>query len=85
MIKQGLVTLECSVDKPGRPDNLTYIWFRGPHQVHNSSNSSWSMKASLETRNNFTCIVANEGGLSVPDTVSIEVLGKILGNVNYSN
>lgn len=69
--------MECSIDHPGRPDNVTYLWYRGYRLVRETTTSNWTINSvSLETRNNFTCRAANEGGLSEDSTVTIDVLGK---------
>lgn len=78
VIKGGKVTLECTVDNPGIPDKLTYVWRRGPHVMADATNSVYNISsATLETRSNFTCTVKNEGGESVPATVFINVNGEM--------
>lgn len=69
--------MECSVDDPGRPDNITYLWYRGSHRVREVNSSNWTINyVTLEARSNFTCVAVNEGGRSKPSTVSIDVVGE---------
>ncbi|KAJ3660556.1 hypothetical protein Zmor_004998 [Zophobas morio] len=75
VIKKGQVILTCSVDEPGFPTDLTYLWFRNGHMVHNITVPNWTIpQASLETRSNFSCIALNKGGQSRPafDFVNVE-------------
>lgn len=77
LIKKMSVTLDCSVDHPGRPDNVKYVWFRGVHQVQDITVSNWTIiPVTLETKSNFTCYAENEGGKSDPATVFIDVSGE---------
>ncbi|XP_063911133.1 carcinoembryonic antigen-related cell adhesion molecule 1-like [Zophobas morio] len=66
VLKKSNATLECSVDDPGFPKNLTFLWFRNKNSVHNSSRSTWNISSvSLNDRNStFSCLVKNEAGLS---------------------
>ncbi|KAK4872366.1 hypothetical protein RN001_014395, partial [Aquatica leii] len=74
VVKRGQVELQCSVEKEGRPKNLTYIWYRGIHKMSGESSSKLTINpVKLDTRNNFTCIASNEGGMSEPATVFINV------------
>ncbi|KAF5279443.1 hypothetical protein FQA39_LY05553 [Lamprigera yunnana] len=74
VIKRGQVELQCSVEREGRPKNLTYIWYRGIHKMSGESSSKLTINpVKLDTRNNFTCIASNEGGISEPATVFINV------------
>ncbi|KAJ8922096.1 hypothetical protein NQ315_004028 [Exocentrus adspersus] len=74
IVKGASVTLECTVDNPGRPDNLTYIWYRGLHQMAEITTSNFTISpVGLETRTNFTCTAENEGGKSQQATVFINV------------
>ncbi|XP_044272601.1 uncharacterized protein LOC123016327 [Tribolium madens] len=75
VMKSGQVTLTCSVEDTGFPTNVTYLWFRNGHMIHNITVSNWTIPhASLETRSNFTCIALNKGGQSKPayDFVNVE-------------
>ncbi|VEN48717.1 unnamed protein product, partial [Callosobruchus maculatus] len=74
VVKGGSVTLECEVEHPGRPDNVTYLWFRGNHQMADITTAKFTVSpVRLETRSNFTCIAANEGGKSNPASVYVDV------------
>ncbi|CAH0547572.1 unnamed protein product, partial [Brassicogethes aeneus] len=74
VIKGASVTLICSVDHEGRPNNITYIWHRGSHQMSEITSSNFTIpQVGLETKNNFTCIAQNEGGQSEPSTREINV------------
>lgn len=69
-----MVTLECTVDHPGRPDNVSYIWYRGSHQVPDITTWNWTINpVTLETKSTFTCIAVNEGGQSSPASAKIDV------------
>ncbi|GLV32173.1 neuromusculin [Carabus blaptoides fortunei] len=75
VIKKSSVTLYCSVDDPGKPENTQYMWLRGNHVVRNATNAKWTIpQVTFEADSNFTCIAYNEGGQSPPGTVNIEVL-----------
>lgn len=77
VIKRASVTLDCTVDNPGRPENISYVWYRGSYQVSDHTTSRWTITpVTLETKSNFTCIAVNEGGQSQPATVYIDVYGK---------
>lgn len=79
VIKAGQVELHCSVDNPGKPENLTYEWRRGIHKLSGESGPTLVIKpVKLDTRNNFTCMAMNEGGNSDPATVFINVSGNSL-------
>lgn len=74
VIKTASVTLECSVDHPGRPENITYLWYRGTYQVPDVTTANWTISPVLfETKSNFTCIASNEGGRSEPASKFINV------------
>ncbi|KAJ8948369.1 hypothetical protein NQ318_019354 [Aromia moschata] len=74
VVKGGSVTLVCTVDSPGRPDNVTYVWSRGAHLMSDVKSSTFVISpVRLETRSNFTCAPVNEGGKGVPATVVIDV------------
>ncbi|KAJ8954752.1 hypothetical protein NQ314_007022, partial [Rhamnusium bicolor] len=74
VVKGASVTLDCTVDSEGRPDNVTYIWYRGSHQMAEITSSKFTIPSvRLETRSNFTCIAENDGGQSDPATVFINV------------
>ncbi|XP_076265080.1 neuromusculin isoform X2 [Rhynchophorus ferrugineus] len=74
VVKGAEVNLECKVESTGRPDNVTYIWYRGSHQMTEITTSKHKIvPVGLETRSNFTCIAMNEGGQSEPATVFINV------------
>lgn len=78
VVKSAAVTLECSVDHPGRPDKVSYIWFKGSHQILDINTPVWTINpVNLQTKSNFTCIAENEGGKSDPATVFINVAGKL--------
>lgn len=86
VVKEKSVTLECIVQTPGNPDNLTYIWIRGVHVIPEVTVSNFTISpVRLETRSNFTCIAVNEGGRSEPATVFINVNGKYIANSFVSN
>src|SRR5699024_3971609 len=75
VMKRGQVTLTCSVEDTGFPTDVTYLWFRNGHMVHNITVPNWTIpQASLETRSNFSCIALNKGGQSRPafDFVNVE-------------
>ncbi|XP_018570714.1 titin, partial [Anoplophora glabripennis] len=74
VVKGGSVTLECIVQNPGNPDNLTYVWYRGVHEMVEVTVSNFTISpVRLETRSNFTCTAVNEGGRSENATVFINV------------
>ncbi|XP_060519272.1 titin isoform X2 [Cylas formicarius] len=74
VVKGGMVTLECKVNSYGRPDNVTYKWYRGSHQLTEVNSSVYKISpVGLETRSNFTCIAVNDGGESEPATKFINV------------
>ncbi|XP_030767914.1 hemicentin-1 isoform X2 [Sitophilus oryzae] len=74
VVKGAEVNLECKVDSTGRPENVTYIWYRGSHQMTEITTSKHKIvPVGLETRSNFTCIAVNEGGQSDPATAFINV------------
>ncbi|CAG9768077.1 unnamed protein product [Ceutorhynchus assimilis] len=74
VVKGAEVNLECKVDSTGRPDNVTYIWYRGSHQMTDITTSKHKIvPVGLETNSNFTCIAMNEGGQSEPATLFINV------------
>ncbi|KAG5898346.1 hypothetical protein JTB14_034328 [Gonioctena quinquepunctata] len=74
VIKGASVTLECSVEDLGRPDNVTYMWFRGSHQMTEITTPNYTISSvRLQSRSNFTCIAVNEGGKSAPSTVFVNV------------
>lgn len=74
VIKKASVTLDCSVEHPGRPENVSYLWYRGTYQIQDVTTSNWTISpVLLETKSNFTCIAFNEGGQSIPATVAIDV------------
>lgn len=81
IIKKGSVTLECMAEYPGKPDNVTYLWYRGGHLVREINVPNWTINyVTLETRNNFTCVAINEGGRSKESSVAIDVVGKVFSN-----
>lgn len=70
------MTLDCSVEHPGRPDNVSYIWYRGSYHVPEVTTHNWTIfPVTLETKSNFTCIAVNEGGQSAPASARIDVSG----------
>ncbi|XP_066154008.1 uncharacterized protein nrm [Euwallacea fornicatus] len=74
VIKGSELNLECKVESSGRPDNVTYIWYRGSHQMTEVTSSKLKIvPVGLETNSNFTCIAVNEGGQSEPATLFINV------------
>lgn len=74
VIKRGQVELQCSVDNPGKPENLSYVWYRGIHKLSSETGSKMIINpVKLDTRNNFTCMAINEGGKGDPSTVFINV------------
>ncbi|XP_050315809.1 uncharacterized protein LOC126750284 isoform X2 [Anthonomus grandis grandis] len=74
VIKGAEVNLECKVESPGRPDNVTYIWHRGSHQMTEVTSAKLKIApVGLETNSNFTCIAVNEGGQSEPATLFVNV------------
>ncbi|KAH1018820.1 hypothetical protein HUJ05_006512 [Dendroctonus ponderosae] len=74
VVKGAEVNLECKVESAGRPDNVTYIWYRGSHQMTEITTSKHKIvPVGLETNSNFTCIAVNEGGQSDPATLFINV------------
>ncbi|XP_044766559.1 uncharacterized protein LOC123322654 isoform X3 [Coccinella septempunctata] len=74
VVKSASVNLECSIDDPGRPENTTFLWYRGSHLIPEITTSNWTISpVTLETRSNFTCIPQNDGGQGKPDTVEINV------------
>lgn len=78
VVKGAEVNLECKVESSGRPDNVTYIWYRGSHQMTEITTAKHKIvPVGLETNSNFTCIAMNEGGQSEPATLFINVNGKI--------
>lgn len=74
MIKGKTVSLYCSVDHPGRPDNITYVWRRGQHKL-DTTTSNLTFTANLASRSNFSCYAINEGGASNTATTFINVSG----------
>lgn len=79
MVKKASVTLYCSVEDPGRPEQTRFMWFRGNRQIQDVSSANWTINpVTLETESNFTCIAYNEGGQSAPGTVNVEVLGEFI-------
>ncbi|XP_025836985.1 hemicentin-2 isoform X3 [Agrilus planipennis] len=75
VIKKGSVTLECSVIRPGRPEEMTFEWYRGNHLVPDVTTSNWTIyPVTLETKTNFTCLAVNEGGKSTNSSIGINVL-----------
>ncbi|KAL1502354.1 hypothetical protein ABEB36_007505 [Hypothenemus hampei] len=74
VVKGAEVNLECKVDSPGRPNNVTYIWYRGSHQMTEITTAKHKIvPVGLETNSNFTCIAVNEGGQSEPAKLFINV------------
>ncbi|XP_049818622.1 hemicentin-1 isoform X3 [Aethina tumida] len=74
VVKGASVTLECSVDHEGRPNNVSYLWYRGSHQMNEITTRNFTISpVRLETKSNFTCIAVNEGGQSEPATEVINV------------
>lgn len=77
VIKTSSVTLLCSVDNPGKPDNLTYVWYRGSQLISDITTHNWTIKTVMyETKNKYTCYASNEGGDGDPASIFINVLGK---------
>lgn len=76
VVKGGSVTLKCSIDHPGRPENVTYLWYRGEHLMAEITTSNFTISpVRLEARSNFTCMAKNEGGNSLPATTYVNVNG----------
>ncbi|CAH1113208.1 unnamed protein product, partial [Psylliodes chrysocephalus] len=74
VVKGGSVNLTCTVESIGRPNNVSYIWYRGSHVLSNVTQSVYSItSAGLETRNNFSCRAVNEGGKGEDATVFVNV------------
>lgn len=83
VVKGAEVNLECKVESTGRPDNVSYIWYRGSHQMTEVTSSKLKIApVGLETNSNFTCIAVNEGGQGEPATLFINVNGKFLRDVS---
>lgn len=81
VVKKAAVTLYCSVDDPGRPEQTQFMWYRGTHVIQDVNTANWTISpVTLETESNFTCVAYNEGGQSAPGTVNIEVLGMFTFN-----
>uniref|UniRef100_A0A1B6E6D7 Ig-like domain-containing protein n=1 Tax=Clastoptera arizonana TaxID=38151 RepID=A0A1B6E6D7_9HEMI len=77
VIKGGSVTLTCSVEDPGRPNRIEYVWKRGSRVYSVVKTDSWLISpVSLETESNFSCSAKNDGGESESSTVNIQVLAK---------
>ncbi|KAI4471624.1 contactin 5 [Holotrichia oblita] len=75
VVKGSSVTLSCSVDNPGKPDVLTYVWYRGTKLVSDINTHYWTINPVVfETEDNYTCYASNEGGNSDPASISINVL-----------
>lgn len=84
VVKGGSVNLTCTVESIGRPNNVSYIWYRGSHVLSNVTQSVYSItSAGLETRNNFSCRAVNEGGKGEDATVFVNVYGKYLFYILY--
>lgn len=77
VVKGANITLNCTVLNPGRPDNLTYYWYRGNHRMEEYSSRYVSLKSlRVEERSKFTCMAVNDGGESERASVDIKVNGK---------
>lgn len=86
VIKGARITLQCDVDDPGRPDNITFKWYKGTYLVKDRNTSEWSIESvTLSDRTNFTCVAENEGGHSKPSTVYINVSGISFDKKNFQN
>lgn len=78
VIKGSRVSLECDVDDPGSPSNVTFQWFKGSYLFRERNTSKWVIDpVTLSDRTNFTCFAVNDGGYSKPHTVYINVLGEV--------
>lgn len=76
VVKNGAVTLSCSVEDVGRPESTAFRWKRGNHIVPDVTSGNWSIElVTLESESNFTCYAVNEGGDGQPATTYIDVLG----------
>ncbi|KAI4471623.1 b-cell receptor cd22 [Holotrichia oblita] len=74
VIKKSSVTLLCSVDNPGKPDNVTYVWHRGTQLVSDITTYNWTINPVMyETKNKYTCYARNEGGDGDPASIFINV------------
>lgn len=81
VIKNENVTLRCQVKRLGKPNATTYIWYKGGYEVRDFHEATWTIKpVTLEQRTNYSCVAANEGGMSKPATTSIEVYGNQLSD-----
>lgn len=74
VIKGKTVSIDCSVDHPGRPDNITFVWRRGQHKL-DTTTSNLNFTANLASRSNFSCYAVNDGGSSNTATTFINVSG----------
>ncbi|CAH0389720.1 unnamed protein product [Bemisia tabaci] len=75
VVKNGAVTLSCSVEDVGRPESTAFRWKRGNHIVPDVTSGNWSIElVTLESESNFTCYAVNEGGDGQPATTYIDVL-----------
>lgn len=85
VIKGASVTLHCEVDDPGRPDNITYRWYKGSYLIKDRNSSVWTIEpVTLSDRTNFTCVAENDGGHSKPSTIYINVSGNSTRKTNSS-
>lgn len=86
VIKGARVTLQCDVDDPGRPNNITFIWYKSGYLIKDRNTSKWTIESvTLSDRTNFTCVAQNDGGHSKPSTVYINVSGDYVTNIHYSS
>lgn len=77
VVKKNVVTLLCSVDNPGRPENITYVWYRGNHHISDITTANWTINpVTFETKSNYTCYASNEGGSGAAASVFVNVTGK---------
>nr|XP_022900084.1 uncharacterized protein LOC111413372 isoform X2 [Onthophagus taurus] len=75
IVKKAAVTLHCTVERLGIPEDVTYEWYRGSYLVPDVNTANWTIApVTLETKSNFTCIAKNAGGSSSPASLSLDVL-----------
>ncbi|XP_066591538.1 hemicentin-1 isoform X2 [Prorops nasuta] len=74
VIKNEGVNLTCSIVDPGRPEEISFVWFRDTDLVEEGKDGLLSIEsAGLDTEANFTCFAQNEAGNGTSATTFIEV------------
>ncbi|GJQ78945.1 putative immunoglobulin like protein [Trypoxylus dichotomus] len=74
VIKKSSVTLTCSVKNPGKPEAITYVWYRGNHLISDITSFNWTINpVTYETKSNYTCYAHNDGGDSTPASIFVNV------------